>query len=101
MFTPSNVPPALTLSPCSPYNPGPYSDLETLSWALLSLGSDWTPSSVSAQVVSDLSFSRLLASRSSLSIGAQARVGLTLLAGGKTGANMATVNSILLVSLGI
>eukprot|EP00775_Hariotina_reticulata_P009083 gene9083-9253_t len=66
--------------------PRAYDDLETLSWARLVLGPDWKPSSVSDEVVQDLSLQRLTAAAVNMSIGGQARVGLVLLqqSGGTT-----------------
>jgi hypothetical protein len=59
--------------------PRAYDDLELLSWARLVLGPDWKPSSVSDEVVQDLSLQRLTAAAVNMSIGGQARVGLVLL----------------------
>lgn len=76
--------------------PGPYSDLEAMSWARLVLGPSWTPTSakpspngsaqqnsqdVGADVKKDLSMQRLTAAAlaGNLTVGGQARVGLALL----------------------
>ena len=77
--------------------PGPYSDLETLSWARLVLGPSWVPTvtpsnpnsasppnaakDVSEDVKRDLSMQRLAAAAlaGNLTVGGQARVGLALL----------------------
>lgn len=60
--------------------PYQYSDLETLSWGRLVLGSKWAPDGQPAQIVSDLAFSRLTNAWRNLTVGAQARVGLVLAA---------------------
>lgn len=82
--------------------PGPYTDLEALAWARLVLGAGWSPTvskpaaansgkqdaaaaaapkDVSAEVKKDLSMQRLTAAAlaGNLTVGGQARVGLTLL----------------------
>jgi hypothetical protein len=85
--------------------PGPYADLEALSWARLVLGPTWTPTvpaaqnsnnanagsanagakDVSADVKKDLLMDRLTAAAlaGNLTVGGQARVGLTLAKGSK------------------
>jgi hypothetical protein len=86
--------------------PGPYSDLEALSWARLVLGPTWSPTipaaqsnnnanagsssnagakDVSTDVKKDLSMDRLTAAAlaGNLTVGGQARVGLALVKGSK------------------
>jgi hypothetical protein len=78
--------------------PGPYGDLETLSWARLVLGSFWKPggqdsgSQTSDQIVGDLAFSRLTGAWRNLTVGGQARVGLVLV---KEKGDQATLAAIL------
>lgn len=78
--------------------PRVYQDYDTLSWARLVLGADWTPEAASADVQKDLSMQRLLAAVNNaslgLSVGVQARAGLTLLdqsAGKPAGADVTKI----------
>jgi len=65
--------------------PYAYPSLETLSWARLVLGASWNPSDVAPiEVVNDLSMSRLVKEAVNMTVGAQARIGLTLAASGKS-----------------
>jgi hypothetical protein len=64
--------------------PAEYRDLDTLSWARLVLGASWEPAGVSAEVQKDLSMSRLVSAAVNMSVGGQARVGLTLLVAGNS-----------------
>eukprot|EP00878_Enallax_costatus_P010571 GHUV01011039.1.p1 GENE.GHUV01011039.1~~GHUV01011039.1.p1 ORF type:complete len:699 (+),score=193.37 GHUV01011039.1:412-2508(+) len=66
--------------------PRAYQDYDTMSWARLVLGADWTPQGASAAVQKDLSMQSLLAAVNNaslgLSVGVQARAGLALLGQG-------------------
>jgi hypothetical protein len=65
--------------------PYAYPSLESLSWARLVLGASWNPSDVAPiEVVNDLSVSRLVKEAVNMTVGAQARIGLTLVATGKS-----------------
>jgi hypothetical protein len=64
--------------------PMEYRDLDSFSWARLVLGATWEPADVSKEVKKDLSMSRLVAAAVNMSVGGQARVGLTLLAAGNS-----------------
>ncbi|KAF6261957.1 hypothetical protein COO60DRAFT_1458856 [Scenedesmus sp. NREL 46B-D3] len=64
--------------------PVAYRDLGALSWARLVLGATWEPAGVAQSVQQDLSMSRLVVAAANMSVGAQARVGLTLLAAGNS-----------------
>eukprot|EP00879_Flechtneria_rotunda_P001797 GHRR01001961.1.p1 GENE.GHRR01001961.1~~GHRR01001961.1.p1 ORF type:complete len:2104 (+),score=689.06 GHRR01001961.1:216-6527(+) len=81
--------------------PQEYNGLETLSWARLVLGADWVPQDVSPEVQRDLSMQRLVLSAVNLTVGGQARVGLTLLdkqqqqqGGSSSGSTSKQVNTI-------
>lgn len=75
--------------------PRVYEDYDTLSWARLVLGADWTPQGASAEVQKDLSMQRLLTAVNNaslgLSVGTQARTGLALL-GAKEGDKAASAD---------
>jgi hypothetical protein len=64
--------------------PMEYRDLDSLTWARLVLGASWEPAGVSEEVQKDLSMGRLVAAAVNMSVGAQARVGLMLLAAGNS-----------------
>lgn len=76
--------------------PRAFQDLDTLSWARLVLGSGWNPSGVGADVQKDLSMDRMVAAAVNMSVGAQARVGLTLLSSSSSSSEVGKITNRLL-----